>query len=470
MLFNSPLFLFLFLPLVMSIYYLAGKNLRNTVALSASIMFYAWGEPHFVFVALLSAFFDWHLGNWISGSRGLAAKKAFVALSVIQNIGILIYFKYTNFFIDNLDKLLVSSQMEPFSLAQIALPIGVSFIVFEKITYTVDIFRGIGHPSPKFREYLLYVMLFPKLLAGPIIKYHDIEDQLRNRVHSLDDITAGLSRFSLGLAKKVLIADTMGEVVDMVFGLPASDLNFQTAWIGIIFFAIQIYFDFSGYSDMAIGLARIMGFRILENFNLPYISRNFTEFWRRWHISLSTWIRDYLYIPLGGSRVPAWRIYFNLWVCFLLSGLWHGASWTFIFWGCYQGVFLAADRLFWINLQKRLPVVFNIGITFFFTLIGWVLFRSGSFEQMSFYLGAMFQPAFGEGFSVHIGLHVYFFAAIGLIFSFFPATGLFGRIVEKYESLNIHRELTMSGALVLCWLAIAKVSMTVFNPFLYFRF
>jgi alginate O-acetyltransferase complex protein AlgI len=470
MLFNSPLFLFLFFPGVMSIYFLIGRNIRNTVALSASILFYAWGEPIFVFVVLLSALFDWYIGNWISQTTSLRSKKAFVALSVFQNIGILVYFKYTNFFIDNLDKLLIYFHGEPFSVAQIALPIGVSFIVFEKITYTVDIFRGVGHPAARFRVYLLYVMLFPKLLAGPIIKYHDIEEQLYNRTHSFDDVVAGLTRFSLGLAKKVFIADTMGEIVDVIFKLQSTDLNFYTSWLGIILFAIQIYFDFSGYSDMAIGLCRVMGFRILENFNMPYISQNFTEFWRRWHISLSTWIRDYLYIPLGGGRVPTWRVYLNLWFCFLLSGLWHGASWTFVLWGIYQGFFLAADRMFWADFQKRLPVSFNIAFTLFFILIGWVFFRSNNLEQIYFYFSALFNPTFNEGLTVYIGGHVFFFAAIGILFSFLPSSDLFKSLVEKFESLRRHKELSLAGALALCFLAMGKVSMTTFNPFLYFRF
>ncbi len=470
MLFNSPLFLFLFLPVVFSAYFLAGRKLRNTVAIIASILFYAWGEPKFIFVVTASAVIDWHLGNGIFHSSGKYARRALLAISIVLNIGILFYFKYTNFFIDNLAKALITMHLQPVSIAQIALPIGVSFIVFEKITYVVDIFRGTGQPAPRFSSYLLYVLLFPKLLAGPIIKYHDIADQLDSRPITLDDITAGLFRFSFGLAKKVLIADSLGDIVDNIFALSAPDLGFYNAWTGAVFFALQIYFDFSGYSDMAIGLGRIMGFRILENFNMPYISSNFTEFWRRWHISLSTWIRDYLYIPLGGGRRSPPRVYFNLWFCFLLSGLWHGANWTFVLWGVYHGSFLIADRVFWQGLQKKLPRIFNIAVTFFLLLIGWVLFRSQTFGQAWFYLCALFNPLLTEGKLIYMGNNIIFFAAAGLILSFFPASGIYNRLKNKIRQAPWSRELELAGAFLLCIISIGKISTMTFNPFLYFRF
>jgi alginate O-acetyltransferase complex protein AlgI len=470
MLFNSPLFLFLFLPVVFSAYFLAGRKLRNTVAIIASILFYAWGEPKFIFVVMASAVIDWYLGNGIFRSSGKGARKALLVISIVLNIGILFYFKYTNFFIDNLGKALMTMHLHPVSLAKIALPIGVSFIVFEKITYVVDIFRGTGRPAPSFSSYLLYVLLFPKLLAGPIIKYHDIADQLDSRPNTLDDVTAGLFRFSFGLAKKVLIADSLGDIVDNIFGLSAADLGFYNAWTGAVFFALQIYFDFSGYSDMAIGLGRIMGFRILENFNMPYIASNFTEFWRRWHISLSTWIRDYLYIPLGGSRRSRPRVYFNLWFCFLLSGLWHGANWTFVLWGVYHGTFLIADRIFWQDLQKKLPRNFNIAVTFFLLLIGWVLFRSQTIGQAWFYLSALFNPMLTEGKLIYMGNNIKFFAAAGLILSFFPASGTCNWLKNKIRQAPWARELELAGAFLLCIISIGKISTMTFNPFLYFRF
>ena len=470
MLFNSPLFLFIFIPVVLSVYFLAGRNFRNTIALVASIIFYAWGEPKFIFVVIVSAVIDWHLGNAIFRSAGSAARKTFLTLSVVLNIGILFYFKYTNFFVDNFSGALTSVGLHPLSMAKIALPIGVSFVVFEKITYVVDIYRSTCHPSRRFSSYLLYVLLFPKLLAGPIIKYHDISNQLDSRSNTIEDFTTGLIRFSIGLAKKVLIADTLGEVVDIIFKLQATELGFYNAWLGALFFALQIYFDFSGYSDMAIGLGRMMGFRILENFNMPYISANFTEFWRRWHISLSTWIRDYLYIPLGGNKRSKPRVYFNLWFCFLLSGLWHGASWTFVLWGIYHGIFLIADKMFLIGIQKRLPRIFNVSVTFFFLLIGWVLFRAQNIDQAGYYFSALFNPMLTEGKLVYIGNHVKFFAGIGLAFSFLPVLELYKRFVNTFRQFSWNMELELTGAFLLYIISIGKISTMTFNPFLYFRF
>lgn len=470
MLFNSPLFLFIFFPLFLSAYFITNKKYRNAVALIASIVFYAWGEPKFIFVIFASAFIDWNLGNRIFNSSRESRKKAILIFSICLNIGILLYFKYTYFFFDNLNKAIIKFHLQPISIAKIALPIAVSFVVFEKITYVVDIFRGKGRPAQNFSTYLLYVLLFPKLLAGPIIKYHDIAGQLYDRANTLDDFTVGLVRFSFGLAKKVLIADSLGNIVDKIFSLSSAELGFYNAWVGAVFFALQIYFDFSGYSDMAIGICRIMGFRILENFNMPYISSNFTEFWRRWHISLSTWIRDYLYIPLGGSRRSRPRMYFNLWFCFLLSGLWHGANWTFVLWGGYHGMFLIADKLFWQELQKKLPTIFNITVTFFLLIIGWVFFRSQSIDQAWFYQRALFTPMNPDGKLIYISNDIKFFAVVGLILSFLPLSDTYNHLKNNFLKSSWKLELELTIAFLLCIISIGKISTMTFNPFLYFRF
>jgi alginate O-acetyltransferase complex protein AlgI len=299
MLFNSPIFLFCFIPAVFFTYFTLSPTLRNPFLVVASIFFYSWGEPVFVGIVILSIVVDWLIGKAIyQHHTSKSAQQFYLWMGISANVGLLVYFKYAGFFIDSLNSLLASLHTTTLSPLTIALPIGVSFIVFEKITYLVDIYRSVGKPANSITSYFLYVLLFPKLLAGPIVKFHDIADQLEARASSILDFTEGLKRFLIGLGKKVLIADTLQEVADSTFRMSVTDLGFSNAWIGIACFTLQIYFDFSGYSDMAIGLARMLGFRLLENFNMPYLSESFTEFWRRWHISLSTWIRDYLYITL----------------------------------------------------------------------------------------------------------------------------------------------------------------------------
>jgi alginate O-acetyltransferase complex protein AlgI len=330
MVFTSAIFLFLFLPLFTTLYFALGKRSRDYFLIFSSLIFYFWAEPKFIFVVFASLVIDWILGKRIFASSG-SRKKFWRALSISLNVALLIYFKYMNFFVHNLNDLLLKSGWPAISWSSIALPLGLSFIVFEKITYSFDIYKGIGKPARTLGLYLLYALLFPKLIAGPIVKYHEIEKQLEGREIILSEILYGVFRFSVGLAKKVWVANTLSGVVDQTFHLPPSSLTASQAWIGILCFTFQIYFDFSGYTDMAIGLTRIAGFTIKENFNFPYISSSFTDFWRRWHISLSTWIKEYLYIPLGGNRRSTGRNYFNLWLCFVICGFWHGANWPFVF-------------------------------------------------------------------------------------------------------------------------------------------
>ena len=352
----------------------------------------------------------------------------------------------------------------------IALPIGISFIVFEKITYLVDIYKRIGKPAPSMLSYFLYVLLFPKLLAGPIVKYHDIADQLGTRTLSAEDFVDGLRRFLIGLAKKVLIADTLQEVVDPIFKLSSGELGWYNAWVGLICFTLQIYFDFSGYSDMAIGLARMMGFRLLENLNMPYLSQSFTEFWRRWHISLSTWIREYLYIPLGGNRVSSARMYTNLLLCFFLCGLWHGASWTFVIWGLYHGLFLIFDKIFWLDFQKSLPRVFNNLVNFLLIMIGWGIFRAESLAHASFYLPALLGLSPSEGTFIYLNGNVQVSIIVGLAICFRAAIPGFERALTAYNRATWKQECELAITLVLLVASIAKLAMTSFTPFLYFRF
>ncbi len=470
MVFSTPLFIFGFLPAVLAVYFLVPPRFRNNVALAFSFFFYAWGAPQFVAVVVASCFFDWTMTNRMHAASDPRTKKRYLQAVVAQNLLLLGWFKYIDFSIAGANSVLSMLGVEPMPLLNVALPIGISFITFEKITYVVDVYREEGHPAPSVLTYLLYVHYFPQLIAGPIIKYHDIEEQFYRRDFGLDNVVIGLSRFSVGLAKKVLLADTLGATADRVFALPPEQLDPFTAWLGIVSYTLQIYFDFSGYSDMAIGMARAMGFRFLENFDQPYISHNITEFWRRWHISFATWIRSYLYIPLGGNRKGVARTYVNLWICFFLSGLWHGAAYTFVLWGIYQGTLLVIERLFWLDVQKRLPGWINIATQFFLTMIGWVIFRSETLDQVGWYMGALFRDAATLASGVELDLEVGLHVALGLLLSFAPAFPGFDRVVAWYSGLRYRDELATAFSILIFALSVGRIAGATFSPFLYFRF
>ena len=472
MLFYEPLFLFLFFPVVLAAFLAVRRRAgpRGWVLLLASIAFYLWSQPLFVPVVLATCVTDYALGRVIGGDG--QGRRAALAVGVVINLSMLLIYKYANFTMDNLDVLLAWAGMAPLHLARIALPIGVSFIVFEKITYLVDISRRLSKPAPDFATYLLYVFLFPKLLAGPIIKYHELEAQLLAHGHSrADDLSAGFARFMMGVVKKTIIADTLAGGADMTFDANPAALGCTDAWWGALFFSLQIYIDFSAYSDMAIGLARMFGFRLNENFNSPYIARSMTEFWRRWHISFTTWVREYLYIPLGGNRVPAWRAYGNLWICFLLSGLWHGAAWHFVAWGAYNGVFLILDRLFLLRWLNALPRLAATALTFFITLAGWTLFRAHSLGQAAALYGAMVRPGLaGHTLTVYRTAPMLAAAGAALLISFLPAAPGFNRLAARTLAAPGGR-LLLHGALAGGFaLALANALAEPFQPFLYFRF
>jgi alginate O-acetyltransferase complex protein AlgI len=470
MVFSSPLFLFGFLPLFLLLYRLMPARFANATALAASLVFYGWGEPVFVLFALGSALLDLAIVRRMAASTDPRTRRALVAAGCVANLGLLAWFKYANFAVASVRPLVESwAGVALPQMAAIALPIGVSFIVFEKITYIVDVYRGTSRPARSIGDYLTYVFLFPKLLAGPIIKYHDIAGQLTDRPKRLDDLAAGLCRFATGLAMKVLIADPMGELADIAFA-PGPPIGFGLAWVGAVAYALQIFFDFAGYSSMAIGIARTMGFRLMENFDRPYLAVGFGDFWKRWHISLSSWVRDYLYIPLGGSRVSAPRLYLNLWICFLASGLWHGAAWTFVVWGAYHGLFITLDRLFLKRLLDRLPRAVAIGFTFLAVTVGWVLFRSPDFASALGYLRAMADPgAVSERF-VYIAGDLYPTMALGLAICFLPAVPSFERLRRAFAQGPRWPTLAMATGCGLLLLALGKATTVAFHPFLYFRF
>ncbi len=385
MLFGSPAFLFLFMPVVLALHLVLPRRGRNGMLLLASLLFYAWGEPLFVLVMLASLVGNYFLGRLVDARQEGGGGRAAVGLAVGFNLGLLVFFKYANFLWDQARAVFAGlPELDP-----IALPIGISFFTFQAMSYIVDVYRRDASAQRNPVDFALYVSMFPQLIAGPIVRYRDIADQLARRVVTRAGFASGGRRFVVGLAKKLLVADGVGRVADEVFGLAPGELTTATAWLGTVCYTFQIYFDFSAYSDMAIGLGRMLGFRFRENFDYPYVSASITEFWRRWHISLSSWFRDYLYIPLGGNRGGARLTCRNLVIVFFLCGLWHGASWTFVVWGLYHGAFLVLERAGAGSALQGLPRVLRHGYVLLVVMVGWVLFRADTFDAALAHLAAM---------------------------------------------------------------------------------
>src|SRR3954471_6276167 len=449
MLFYEPLFLTIF-PAVFAFYLLvSGASVRKWTLLVVSTLFYAWGEPVFVLVLFASTAIDYALSFYLNDPAPARTRRLALAAGVANNLGILVVYKYADFLADNLNLLLAPFGANRIPLLHLALPIGVSFVVFEKITYLVDTYRGVSKPAASFTDYCLFVLFFPKLLAGPILKYHEMKDRIASPPGiEWSDFQTGFLRFARGLGRKLLIADPLGAFVNQIFAADPASLGAGHAWLGLASFTLQIYFDFAGYSDMAIGLARMLGFRLKENFNSPYISQSITEFWRRWHISLTTWIRDYLYIPLGGDRRGNARTYINLWICFLASGLWHGASWNFVLWGAYNGLFLTLDRLFLRAALARCGKAIATAVTLFIVMIGWAIFRSGSPAHLQNFLGALFGNSTAST-ALEIPPEVPLALVIGTVVSLLPATRLYPWLVRLHEQHLWFRLITIALLLVI---------------------
>ncbi|AII51789.1 MBOAT family O-acyltransferase [Hymenobacter sp. APR13] len=473
MVFSSTLFLFYFLPGFLLLYFLAPHRLKNAVALLASLGFYAWGGLPFLALFLASVVVNFVLIRFMDRATVPWHKRLYLTLSIVLNVAMLFYFKYANFFLENASAVNTALGGAALTWQKVVLPIGISFFTFEKLTYTIDVYRGVNRPLRSFWDFLLYIMLFPKMIAGPIVRFHEIAGQLTDRraFDTVDHKLAGLFRFGIGLAKKVLIANVLGAEADRLFALPPAELSAPLAWLGAVAYTFQIYFDFSGYSDMAIGLGRIMGFQFPENFNNSYVSRSITEFWQRWHITLGRWMRDYLYIPLGGNRVSPSRLYVNLWTVFILSGFWHGAAWNFIVWGAFHGLFLVLDRLFLLRVYQRIGAL-SIVPTFLVTVVGWVMFRAESLGAALAYL----QRMFGGGLSPLPYFTTEFWAVLALAAgcSFVAALPR----VERWqvgllagERLALPRAVGLSVATaVLLVLSAGALLGSSFNPFIYFRF
>lgn len=478
MVFSSSIFLVVFLPLFLILYNLLPKNLalKNIFILISSVIFYSWGGPKFIFVILGVTLLDFLLVRQMEKHRdNKSQKRLFLCLSVGLNLGLLFYFKYFNFFIDNLNAVTSVFGTNTIHVAKILLPIGISFYTFESITYAVDVYRNVHKPLKNFWEYQLYIIFFPKLIAGPIVRYHHISDQITDHINheTANNKLQGFTQFCIGLAKKVLIANVMGAQADAIINGNIAELNTATVWIGAIAYTFQIYFDFSGYSDMAIGIGRMLGFNLPENFNNPYISGSITEFWRRWHITLGAWMKNYLYIPLGGNQVSKGRLYLNLAIVFLASGLWHGASWNFVIWGAFHGLFLILDRMFLLKVLNAIGRVPAAIITFFVVIVGWVIFRIEDIDKLGLYLSKMFAFDFSDAGSRATNNDFDILVYVAVAFSFFRLIPRSELIHDKlfYTNLNVKQLVAFAAVgCVLYFVCLMYVSGSSYNPFIYFKF
>lgn len=473
MLFSSTVFLFLFLPIVLLAYYTCPRKLRNTLLLVVSLFFYAWGEPAFVPIMLFSILMNYTFGLIVDKVR--ERKKAIrltMTLMVISNVSLLCYYKYAIFFIENINGVFNSS----FAVPEILLPLGISFYTFHSMSYVIDVYRKHGDVQKNPINMALYIAFFPQLVAGPLVRYQTVAAQLKHRVETFDKFTEGVKRFIIGLAKKMLLANNVGLIADEIFKTPANELSVGMAWIGIIAYSLQIYFDFSGYSDMAIGLAKMFGIDFLENFNYPYVSRTISEFWRRWHISLGTWFRDYVYIPLGGSKKGKLITYRNLFAVWFITGFWHGASWTFVAWGLYFGIIIAIEKAFLEKLIFKLWRPFQHMYALVLIISGWVLFRAETFSYAFGYLKVMFGfgnvPLFDEKAAFYLTNY-----SVLLFLAIISATPLFKWLMEKLFTSGSKKVYVLGNEIgapvyyaAVLLLSIAYMVNATFNPFIYFRF
>lgn len=472
--FSSLVFLFIFLPITIAVYYVVPLQIKNVILLIASLLFYAWGEPIYIFLMLLSIVINYGFGIAIDQvKQKLTLRKTLLTGAIISNLLILGYYKYSDFFISNINTLFKTH----IPLTELPLPIGISFFTFQALSYVIDVYRRDVAVQKNVFNLALYISLFPQLIAGPIVRYNTIAEQIGRRTHKLDLFASGVKQFILGLAKKVLIANQLGEVADYIFALEAGSMSVGTAWIGMFAYALQIYFDFSGYSDMAIGLGKMFGFEFLRNFNYPYIARSISEFWRRWHISLSTWFRDYVYIPLGGNRGPTWKTYRNLLIVWTITGFWHGASWTFMAWGFYYGLLISIERLGLLSFLEKLwrPVQHLYMIVL--VSLGWVFFRADNFAYSIEYLKTMFglnKVALVDPTAL---LYAYDYAivfVVAIIFSMpvFPYVKEKLEIIAEKSQVVTVFQYSLSPIIYMSLLFVVTMFLvnSTYNPFIYFRF
>lgn len=464
MVFSSLTFLFAYLPIVLAVYYLVPMRWRNLVLLLVSLFFYGWGEPVYILVMIFSILMNWIFGNFISRYRDSDRKKAkhFLVGCIVVNLALLGFFKYWDFFASNLNHLGLS-----LPILRLSLPIGISFYTFQTMSYPIDLYRKHTDPQKSLVSFGAYVCMFPQLIAGPIVRYVDVAKQLDHRTLSRQSFYDGTRRFIGGLCKKVLLANNAGQVFETISQLPVCERSVLTAWLGIILYAFQIYFDFSGYSDMAIGLGKMLGFDFPENFNYPYISDSITEFWRRWHMTLSFWFRDYVYIPLGGNRHGLKRQLINIMIVWLLTGFWHGASWNFVLWGVYYGVILIMEKLFLLKWLKKSPGWVRHVYTIFVFLIGWVLFAFTDLNAIGGYLSSLF---FASG--VLADGRAWFYLRDNMVLLIVSTIACTPIAKTGWNILNTEKGEVLVPVLTVAGLAVctAFIVDASYNPFLYFRF
>ena len=483
MVFSSSVFVFLFLPLILfATLIFRSVTWQNTVLLFGSLFLYAWGETVYVAVLLVSIGANYLFGLGVDhfGKRPKMAK-LMVAGAVAVNLAILGFFKYASFVVENINNVLSRFEVSPISFDHDHLPLGISFFTFQAMSYIIDIYRKEASVQRNFFNVALYISMFPQLIAGPIVRYRDIATRLVERSVSVKGFSEGVERFIIGLGKKMLLANPLGGIADSIFALPDSALTFSLAWAGAIAYALQIYFDFSGYSDMAIGLGKMFGFRFPENFNYPYISKSIKEFWRRWHISLSSWFKDYLYIPLGGNKKGQTRTYFNLLTVFFLCGLWHGASWNFVLWGLYHGLFLVMERGRFGALLSTIPTAGRHLYALTVVTVGWVLFRAETLPKAISFLGAMAGFGSGDGVQFHVGLYVTPADLVYFVAAFIASTPVWRSLKMVHRRPRLARKggVALRGVvlganygylLVIFLLCAMNLAAGAYNPFIYFRF
>jgi alginate O-acetyltransferase complex protein AlgI len=474
MVFSNLFFLFVFLPIVLVLYFVLKREWRNYWLLLVSLFFYAWGEPKYVVLMMLSIMLNYVFGLLVEKYTGQRKLKLFLLwMAIVGNLGILGFYKYANFFVNQFNIIFRTD----FEIEAIPLPIGISFYTFQALSYVVDVYRKDAKVQRNFFDLALYVSLFPQLVAGPIVRYNTVAEEIKTRIITRDGFADGVKRFILGLAKKVILANPLGQIADGIFNGNPGDMSVTTVWVGIIAYTLQIYFDFSGYSDMAIGLGKMFGFNFLENFNYPYISRSISEFWRRWHISLSSWFRDYVYIPLGGNRVSKVKFYRNLLIVWTITGFWHGASLTFLSWGLYYGVIISLERLgLGKVLEKTWRPIQHLYVILI-VMIGWVFFRADSFSYSFSYIKVMFGLSTNQWFdgSDYIRLHDNW---IILLLAVILSLPVFPFIKKKMETIRMESgfialssELALTGYYFLLLLVVTILLVnSTYNPFIYFRF
>ncbi len=462
MVFSSIIFLFYFLPVILIFYYLSSKKHKNLVLFLGSLFFYAWGEPVYVGLLLLSTAFNYFMGMVMEQSQE-KKKKSILIISVVVNLAALVFFKYTNFLIDTVNLVLPHD----IPTLKITLPIGISFFTFQAMSYVVDVYRGTTKAQKKYVDFATYITLFPQLIAGPIVRYNSIDEQLSTRRETIEGFTSGVTTFVAGLAKKVLLANNIGILWENISATQTGELSVLSAWLGIVAYAFQIYFDFSGYSDMAIGLGRMFGFQFEKNFNYPYISKSITEFWRRWHISLSTWFREYVYIPLGGNRVSKKRLFLNLLIVWGLTGIWHGAGMNFLMWGIYYALILIFEKGFFMKYLEKIPGFLRNIYTMVLVLIGWVLFASSNMSGAVSYISAMFGGN-GAGFIDDSFIYNISSYKVLLIVSLIAMMPWPKKIWDKHVKGKMIY--TLIGIAIVMIICVAYLVDSSYNPFLYFRF